>query len=103
LYIDSISPTKTANAWGSSSSTAMWSRRACSSTTTILIHAATLNLRATYSVTGSFFRKSDTTPTPTDPNDFHAVADREFRLAIEPGLTARRAPSFTWRRMLNYR
>jgi len=61
-----------------------------------------LNLRATYGVTGSFFRKTDTTSNFTIPNDFYTQSlTAELRFGgIEPGAhRAAWAPSFTWRQM----
>ncbi len=51
-----------------------------------------LNLRATYGVTGAFYRKTDTTSGFTIPNDFYEQSlTAEFRFGgIEPGLSARR-------------
>jgi hypothetical protein len=51
-----------------------------------------LNVRGTYSVTGSFYRKTDTTSGFTLPDDFLTQSlTAELRFGgIEPGLTARR-------------
>jgi hypothetical protein len=64
-----------------------------------------LNLRATYSVTGSFFRKTDTTSAFTIPDDFYTQSlTAEFRFGgIEPGLTARRGAELYVAADANYR
>ena len=64
-----------------------------------------LNLRGTYSVTGSFYRKTDTTTAFTLPDDFLTQSlTAEFRYGgIEPGLTARRGVELYMAADANYR
>jgi len=64
-----------------------------------------LNLRGTYSVTGSFYRKTDTTSNFTIPDDFYTQAlTAEFRFGgMEPGLTARRGVELYVAADANYR
>ncbi len=64
-----------------------------------------LNVRGTYSVTGSFYRKTDTTSDFTIPDDFVTQSlTAELRFGgIEPGLTARRGAELYLAADANYR
>ena len=64
-----------------------------------------LNLRGTYTVTGSFYRKTDTTSGFTIPDNFYTQSlTAEFRYGgIEPGLTARRGAELYLAADANYR
>ena len=64
-----------------------------------------LNLRATYGVTGSFFRRTDTIASFTIPDDFYTQSlTAELRFGgIEPGLTARRGAELYVAADANYR
>ena len=64
-----------------------------------------LNLRGTYSVSGSFYRKTDTTSRFTIPDDFLTQSlTAEIRFGgIEPGLTARRGAELYLGADANYR
>jgi len=64
-----------------------------------------LNLRATYRVTGSFYRNTDTTSAFTLPDDFYTQSLlAEFHYgAMEPGLTARRGVELYVAADANYR
>ena len=64
-----------------------------------------LNLRGTYSVTGSSYRKTDTTRDFTIPDDFLTQSlTAELRFGgIEPGLTARRGVELYLAADANYR
>jgi hypothetical protein len=64
-----------------------------------------LNVRGTYGVTGSFYRKTDTTTAFTLPDDFLTQSlTAEFRYGgIEPGLTARRGAELYVAADANYR
>jgi len=64
-----------------------------------------LNLRGTYNVTGSFYRKTSTTSNFTIPDDFYTqTLIAEFRYGgVEPGLTARRAAELYVAADANYR
>jgi len=64
-----------------------------------------LNLRATYGVTGSFFRNAATTSGITIPDDFYTQSlTAEFRFGgIEPGLTGRRGAELYVAADANYR
>ena len=64
-----------------------------------------LNLRGTYRVTGSFYRRTGTTSGFTIPDDFYTQSlVAEFRYgATEPGLTARRGAELYVAADANYR
>jgi hypothetical protein len=64
-----------------------------------------LNLRGTYSITGSFYRKTDTTSNFTIPDDFYTQSlTAEFRFGgMEPGLIARRGAELYVAADANYR
>jgi hypothetical protein len=106
LYIDSITPYHDGNFLGSQQFYGdMATARVFINDTIPNPTPLALNLRGTYSVTGSFYRDTDTTSDFTLPNDFLTqTLMAEFRYGgIQPDLLTRRAAELYVAADANYR